>query len=109
VTVPCPSKPPSIKFDCSFRFSQVSKKDIVDAYSGMKNRYKTTPDVTGFSPIMLSHAIFCPSVTDSLISIVSNSLVSGVFPDRSQLSPNFEIQIQCPIFDLFLFNPSLVY
>jgi hypothetical protein len=63
VTVPSPSKPPSIKFDCSFRFSQVSKKDIVDAYRCMKKGYKTTPDVTGFSPIMLSHTIFCPSVS----------------------------------------------
>jgi hypothetical protein len=68
VAIPCPLKPPSINFICSFLFSSIDKKDLVDAYKGMKNRFKTSPDVTGFSPIMLTHSIHCPSVTDSLIS-----------------------------------------
>jgi hypothetical protein len=81
VTSSCPPKPSSINFDCIFSFKPIDKKALISAYRGMKNRSKTAPDITGFSPIMLSNTILCPSVTDSLQNLVSNSLEFGVFPD----------------------------
>jgi hypothetical protein len=71
----------SFSFSCKFSFAQISKSDLFSIYNDMKNKQRSSSDVTGLAPIMLARTIHCPSVSDFLLFIVSRSLLSNEFSE----------------------------
>ena len=52
----------------------------MEGLKALKNKTNTTEDSMGLSPKMLSLTLGCPSVFESLLSIVNQSVVSKIFP-----------------------------
>jgi hypothetical protein len=60
--------------------------ELLSIYNSMKNKLKSSADVTGLAPIMLASTILCPRVSDALLQIVNRSLLDSEFPDCLRIS-----------------------
>jgi hypothetical protein len=80
------SQPNTLLINCSFSLKCITENELIIAYKKLRNRGKTSTDVTGLSPFMLQKTIRAPMVTATLLNIINGSFTNGEFPNCLKMS-----------------------